>query len=1858
MKETRNDLEPIAVIGIGCRFPGGVNSPETYWKLLTEGVDAISEVPSDRWDIETYYDPDRFKKGKTVSKWGGFLDKIDQFDVEFFGMSPREAVGLDPQQRLLLKASWEALEDGGQVLERLAGSDTGVFIGGFTLDYKLLQFTENNRHLVEAHTATGSMMTLLSNRISYVFDFRGPSVSLDTACSSSLVAVHLACQSLWNGETSLALAGGANVMLKPDYTIAESKAGMLSPDGRSKAFDSSANGYVRGEGVGVVVLKPLSKALADGDHIYASIKATAVNQDGHSNGLTVPRGESQEALLRQAYSRAGIEPREVQYMEAHGTGTPVGDPIEVNALGKVLSTDRPEGNKCFIGSVKTNFGHTEAAAGIAGLIKTVLSMKHKAIPPHLHLNDPNPQIRFDQHALEVPRSLTPWPKTEGPAIAGVNSFGFGGTNAHVVLQEAPPATMAVRTYKEQSYIFPASGRSLAALKDVARSYKQFLEQNDSPEASFLHDLCYTGSMRRTHHGYRLAAVTKSKRELTEQLQAFIEEGSYAGLSYVQEIQNNDLIPNSSINKPIVFVYSGMGPQWWAMGRQLLEKEPVFRQAVEECDQLLQPYTGWSLLNELLKDEEQSLMEETEVAQPAIFALQVGLTALWRSWGIKPDAIVGHSAGEVAAAYAAGVYSIEQAALVIYHRSRLQQKTTGLGRLVAVGLSPEEIQPLLQGYEDRVSIAAINSPTSLTLVGDPIALEMITKPLEDKGVFCRYLRGKVPYHSHYMEPLKEELMDCLKDLSPQNVVIPLYSTVTGEQIDGASLNADYWWKNVRNPVYFAASIQELLKADYSVFVEISPHPVLINSIVETMRNANKKGVVITSLRRNEDEKVKMLEALGQLYTTGYPVDWKLFYPDAGKYEKLPTYPWQRERYWQESEASEQERLGYKVHPLLGRQISSPLPTWEVEVNTTHLTYLNDHRIQGAVVFPGAAYAEMGWAAAREVYKDAASILAADNVQFRKALFIPDGETVILRLIFNPKDGEFNIYSASRRETKDWTLHASGKLVVQTKNKQQQIPLLEIKSRCSAKIESEECYQQFRTLGLEYGETFRGIDELWQGFDEAVAKVSIPADLLHEVDKYNIHPAVLDLCFQVLAAALPFTSDDQTETVYMPTGVNETFSYEKVKPEMWIYARIISQTESILIGDIFLMDEQGHVIFEINKCHARSLKEQSGGKSISKEQSFYDMQWQPQQLDQAERVEAKELKQGKWLIFADQGGVGQSIAKLLVERGESYVMIYPGESFCKSEQSDEYQIQTSHVEQFRKLIMETAGADLQLKGIIHLWNLDAESMEQATLKSIREAELLGSISVLHLVQTVAEVNWRTNPRLWIITRNAQSVVEHNSPVQVLQAPVWGLGKVIHQQEHRDIGGGMIDLDSAPASNEAECILDEITGASREDQIAFRQETRYVAKLMERTDIALPIPPILRMDGSYLITGGFGALGLLIAKWLVEHGARHLILMGRQTLPERHQWNQVPQDSPVAARIQAVKELEQLGAFIHVAAVDVSDEMSLSAYIEEYQQENWPEIRGVIHSAGVAHPKILLRVEQQEFSQIMEPKMIGSWNLHKQFEHKSLDFFVLFSSIASVVVSTGQGSYSAANAFLDGLAHYRKAIGLPAVSINWGPWGQVGMATQLDLLQYFIHRGFYPMTNDQGLEAFGYLLGQKVAQATVVGADWPVVAEVNFPLGLEPTMLSVVVSQGKVDSGAGSSDAEQQKDLLEELLAIENEVDRRDQMISYLQDMAAIVLRLNRSKLSSEQTLSHLGLDSMMAIELKNRMDNAFKVNITIVDLLKGPSIAQLADQVLVQMIEQPVANINEETAEVIQDLENYSSEQLMALLQEVAAGGEKE
>ncbi|RJQ75664.1 acyltransferase domain-containing protein [Pseudonocardiaceae bacterium YIM PH 21723] len=1794
--------EPVAIVGIGCHFPGGATSPAAFWDLLCAGVDATRELPADRWEVGKFYDPDPAKLGKMSTFRGGFLDRVDQFDASFFGISPREAVWLDPQQRLLLRAAWEAFEDAGHDVDRLAGSDIGVFVGGFTLDYQLLQnYGVHSRYELQAHSAAGMMMTMLANRLSHAFDFRGPSLAVDTACSASLVALHLAMQAIWNGECSQAIVGGVNVMLAPNMTIAESKGGFLSPDGRCKTFDASADGYARGEGAGVVLLKPLSQAVIDRDSIYALVRGTAVTQDGRTNGITVPNGDAQEAAMRLAYTRAGVSPSEVQYVEAHGTGTPIGDPIEAGAIGRVLSADRSAGERVLIGSVKTNIGHLEGAAGVAGLIKAALSLKHRLIPSHLNLTEPNPAIPFDELGLQIPTRLTPWPDSDGPRYAGVNSFGFGGTNAHAVLQEPPAEVVPIdRAEEDRRGVIVLSARSAAAVREQVESMYAYLGDTENGLA----DVEYSASLRRTHHEHRLAVVARNAVQARERLHAFLADDQAPG------VVKGRAIPG---DKPkLAFVCSGMGPQWWGMGRHLLVNEPVFRKAVEDCSAELAQYTGWSLLDEMLKPEKQSRMGENEVSQPATFALQVGLAELWRSWGVEPDAVIGHSAGEVAAQYLAGVLSFEDATKVIYYRSSLQQRTSGSGGMLAVGMTPETLEKAVADAGPTVSVAAINSPTSVTLSGDVEILESMAAQLETFGVFHRFLPVKVPFHSHYMDPLRDDLEAGLADLLPGTSKLPLYSTVIGSRIDGRGANASYWWQNVRATVLFAAAFNEMVDDGYTHFLELAPHPVLANAMRELLADSKSDGLVVPSLRRDENDEEMLLRALGSLHSRGHQVAWETRHGDEATYVKLPNYPWQLETYWNESAEAREDRHYEQVHPLLGQRMNAVHPSWEVELNTGQLAYLADHQVQGITVLPGAALIEMALAAAAQAYGP--GDYSVEDLQLHKALILSPASDARLRTTLYQEEARVEIasYLALPSGERQWTIHATAQLSISAARPTAR-DLVGLRARCAGHVSQDEFYIRTGEMGFQYGPAFQGIREVVTGDGLVVGTVAIPEGV--STGDYGFHPSLVDAAFQVLLmAATP--SSDQGATPYLPVRIDRIRVLAPPVEDMRVVAEVVTADQTRIISDIVLCDADGRVLVEIQGFQAQSLATAASLSPEGIDHSLYELVWQPEPRATAaddntsDGVPQSPITgtEAAWVIFADETGVGDEAADVLRADGRRVFRVKHADvEELVSAGQDTYLIDVTSSSHYPQLI--AALREHEIGTVAHLWSLDvreddSDSTDLGSAENLLASQELGALSAMRLMQALAdETAW--TPKVWLVTRGAQTVGAEDGRTNVAQAPLWGLGRVIGHQEFATHWGGLCDLDPTHSTAEqARMLVGEIGGGEGEDQVVLRGGERHVARLVESNGLTPPFPVRMTDSGSYLVTGGLGALGLLVAQYLVERGARDLVLMGRTPVPPRQDWDDLPTDHPQLDLIGQLRQLEAQGARIHLAAVDVADAEQLQRWSDAHHEQGLPPIVGVVHTAGVVQDELLVRMDAATFTKVLRPKLVGGWLLHRLFRDTPLEFFVLFSSTGSVIASPGQGNYAAGNAFLDALAHHRRGLGLPALSIGWGPWS-VGMVEQLDLEQVYARRGIELITPAAGMQILGRLLHQRLAHLVAITVDWTKARDSSL-IGHLPPMFSLLDAKADESDDAGA-------DSHALLLALRRaKGDERAAMLSeHLREVVARVLGMAAEQLSTSDTLNSLGLDSIMAIEIKHRIEAVLRIDVSVLELLRAATVASLAE-----------------------------------------------
>jgi acyl transferase domain-containing protein len=1406
--------EPIAVIGMGCRLPGGATSPDRYWDLLRHGVDAVGEVPADRWDAEALYDADRSRPGKVGTRQGSFLPDVDRFDPAFFGIAPREAAAMDPQQRLLLEVAWEALEDGGQTADHLAGSRTGVFIASYNDDYARRLFADPAG--IDAYTLSGTSHSIASGRISFLYDLRGPSITVDTACSASLVAVHLACQSLRNGESDLALTGGVSLVLDPEGSISMSKWGMLAPDGRSKAFDASADGFGRGEGCGVVVLKRLADALADGDRIRAVIRGTAVNQDGRSAGLTAPNGLAQQDVVRAALQNARVDPGRIGLIEAHGTGTALGDPIEAEALVEAMGRAGEE--PCALGSVKTNFGHLEAAAGVAGLIKLVLSLEREAIPPHLHFRSLNPHISLEGSRFYVPRELRPWPRGKEPRFAGVSSFGFGGTNAHIVLEEAPllPAPPPVGPRAE---ILTLSAHTPPALVALACDHAERLsEPSDS-----VHDICFTAAVRRSHHAHRLAVVGEDAGQLRGKLAAFVRAGGASP-------------EGSRAPLRIAFVFSGQGPQWWAMGRELLEAEPAFRKGVDACDEALRPHTGWSVLSVLRADEATSQLALTEFAQPALFTVQMGLAALWRSLGVVPRAVVGHSVGEIAAACTAGALTLEQGARVVAHRGKIMQRATGLGKMAAVDLAAVELGALLADLGAGLSLAAVNGPAASVVSGEAAALQGFLEHLSSRGVSWKRLPVDYAFHSAQMEPFRAELEAALQGLLPTPTTRPMVSTVTGDIVPGPRLDAGYWAGNMRQPVLFAPAIERLIAQGHNAFVEIAPHPVLSGYVVESGRAASAEVLALPSLRRGQPERASILGSLGSLYTRGATVEWTGAFATGGRCVTLPAYPWQRERFWFRAPDVPAMSAGTDTgHRFLGRRLRSPLAEAQFEalIDGDRLPYLADHEIFGTTLLPATAVLEAAHAAAALVMEGGACRLEA--VAFDEPLVLASREQRVVQLVVTPPGaggGAFELFSQAPNE-RIWTRHARGEIVRDGAPGPAALDVASVTQRLGEPRTGASVYEALRSRGLAFGPRFQAISRAWLGDDEVLARLESPKTLGAGLGADLLLPPLLDACLQGLNA-LPGAENGGVD---VPIGVDHFRILDRGTQPCWSHALLRERATQggTSSADVTAFGEDGRPVAEWRGLRLKRVNAESlAGARRPADDPLYEVAWR------AASPRERQSPGGRWLVLEDGGGTGAMLAEALDACGARSVRARRGTDYSQ-EGPDRYTVNPDRPEQLARVLEVSAGG-AALAGVACLWPLDSKLSEDEDATRVLEALRVVVGTALRVAQSVARV--ASAPRLYFVTRGAQAV--DLAPVDPVQSSLWGLRAAL-ALEHPELRATALDLDPRGEADEGASLAEELLADDREALRARRQGARYAARLVRSKAPASPAatePPVRRL------------------------------------------------------------------------------------------------------------------------------------------------------------------------------------------------------------------------------------------------------------------------------------------------------------------------------------------------------------------------------------------------------------------------------
>jgi acyl transferase domain-containing protein/NADPH:quinone reductase-like Zn-dependent oxidoreductase/SAM-dependent methyltransferase len=1231
--------EPIAIIGVGCRIPGDVNDAESFWRLLRDGIDATGPLPRDRWDVDALYHPDPDHAGTIATRAGGFLRSVDTFDPMFFGITRREAAGMDPQQRLFLETCWEALEHAGHAPDRLERSATGVYVGVCGSDYAYLQLDARDRTLLDAHFASGIAHSVASGRLSYLLGLQGPSLTIDTACSSSLVAVHLACQALRSGDCRMALAGGVNVILAPELYIALSQAHMLSPEGRCKTFDASADGFARGEGSAVVVLKRLRDAEADGDRILAVVRGTAVNQDGPSSGLTAPNGPAQESVIREALSRAGIAPRQVSYIEAHGTGTQLGDPLELRALGAVFADGRE--TPLYVGSLKTNVGHLEAAAGVAGLIKLVLSLEHREIPAHLHFTTPTPHIPWDELALRVPTKRVPWEAIDGRRIAGVSSFGFSGTNAHVVVEEAPQRIASTSDAPLRSdtrrHVFLLSATNEGALRAAAQRCADAL----STDAAFgvernLADLCYTAAIARAQHAQRAAVMAGSIGELADRLHALARGEEVEGV-HVARVPNRD-------PARIAFLFTGQGAQYAGMGRELFEREPVFRGAIERAANALVGVLDRPLIQILYpaNDAESVSLDETMYTQPALFAIEYALASLWDAWGVRPDVVIGHSVGEYAAAVVAGVMTLDDAARLIAERGRLMQSLPAGGAMAAIFASEPDVTASLDGHASSVAIAAVNAAGQTVISGAANAVDALCASFAARGIRCQRLTVSHAFHSPLVEPVLADFAAAASRARLSRPQLPLVSNVTGALADANMITKpDYWRNHIRATVRFADGMRAVAALKPDVCLEIGPHPALLSMAQEAF--GERSPAFVPSLRRSTPAREQLDDALGALFLAGASIDWRAVWASsAATLTDLPTYPFQRERCWFRARRAPSSRGKETGHPLLGVRLHSALRDvvqFEQTLRAEDVPFFRDHVVRGRTILPGAAFVEMALAAARAIGAGEAGI---HEMLIGEPLAVDADEVRRIQTIVRTANGgaqSFEILSTSMEDDEaPWRLHVQGAFVLDASS------VADAPSFTMGvdvmHIDAGKHQEMLASRGLIFGPSLRGVRFIDARNGASRASISVD-EIDPDLDRYVLPPALLDASLQALSAAIP--QGAARDVAYLPLMIETVRVHRTPRSSVTAYADVAepqTKPSDTLTGRVVIADERG-VVAELTGITLRAAS------------------------DSAESRKSDDLYTVDWAFVDDEAGNGVSLDALVADAGPLLT------SLVREHRLDEYQ-----------------------------------------------------------------------------------------------------------------------------------------------------------------------------------------------------------------------------------------------------------------------------------------------------------------------------------------------------------------------------------------------------------------------------------------------------------------------------------------------------------------------------------------------------------------------------------------------------------
>ena len=1842
--------EPIAIVGMSCRFPGGASSPEGLWQLLMEGRDAIGDFPTDRgWDLEALFDPDPDQPGKSYAREGGFLRDAGEFDAAFFGISPREAIAMDPQQRLLLETTWEAFENAGIDPDSLAGSETGVFAGVCSSGYSSFGSLDELPEGLEGYLGIGAAGSVVSGRVSYTFGFQGPAVTVDTGCSSALVALHLAAQALRGEECSLAVAGGVAVIASPGLFTEFSRQRGLAPDGRCKSFAASADGTGFSEGVGVLLLERLSDARRLGHPALALIKGSAINQDGASNGLTAPNGPSQERVIRQALANAGLSPADVDVVEAHGTGTVLGDPIEAQALLATYGQERPWDRPLWLGSIKSNIGHTQAASGAGGVIKMVLAMRQRLLPRTLHLDAPTPHVDWSQGALELLSEPTPWPGGERVRRAGVSSFGISGTNAHVILEEAPEEFAGVaqdgssgecdvtgagrddsdegrqgagedgasekrRGLRELDVVpWLLSAKSEDALVAQARRLAGHLASHEELQPV---DVGWSLVRTRVSFEHRAVVLGRDAQDLAGGI-GVLADGKQAG---------NVMRGVAGGGKKVAFLFPGQGAQWRGMALELLETSLVFAECMEACEAALQPFVDWSLVNVLRGEEGAPEFERVDVVQPTSFAVMVSLAALWRSFGVTPSAVVGHSQGEIAAAYVAGALSLEDAAKVVALRSRALGEITGEGGMISVALPAQEVSMRIARWDGQVSVAAFNGPRSTVVSGKKDALEEVLEACDEDGVRARRIVVDYASHSVQVDAIRERLLADLASIGPSSGEVAFFSGATGGLMDGVKLDGQYWFRSLREPVQFERVTRDLLDKGFTAFVEVSSHPVLTMAVEETLEESGverESVAILGSLRRGEGDLGRFVRSLAEAHVRGVAVDWDVLFEGIGARQvQLPTYPFQRERYWLEVRRGAGDLPGVGLsasdHPLLGASLALAGEDRWVFTGTLSLKthpWLAEHVVLDTVQLPGAASVELalrvgvdvGYGVLEELTLQAPLVLDGDAArELQVAVGRPDDAgRRELAIHSRPQNGEPYKGDAGEGE---WTPHASGFLLPGEPSLGEGVDFEEFTQwppSGADPLEVESLYERGAELGLVYGPAFQGLRAAWRRDAELFAEIDLGREQAAEALRFGVHPALLEASLHPLL--LEF-ADGEVELPYVWRDVRLLGAGASS-----LRVRLLAQEDGRV--SIAAADEDGVPVVTVGAVEIRPVDRTQLQRAVRRHHdALFRVEW----------VAASPALLAGVAGGSGRGAVGGVAGAGAYAESSTHRVVLLGREESEAARA----LRGSGVQVRAHPAIAGVADALDAGGEVptavvfdaaHTGGLASQGITQAAHALARQT--------LELLQSWLADERLLQARLVVLTHGVVTVTGGGPGVSggdmgLAQSPVWGLVRSA-QSEYPD-RFVLIDVDGDGASWET---LAGLLTVEDEPQVALREGSVLVPRLgrvevledESRADTegaeggALPgslgadgdgpgslaLTASLAPGGTVLVTGATGTLGGLIARHLVRrHGVRHLLLASRRG-----------REAPGAQELEA--ELLGLGARARMVACDVSDRGEVQRLLEEVSSEH--PLTGVIHAAGTLDDGLIEALTVERLEGVMAPKVDAAWHLHELTEQMDLAAFVLFSAGAATFGNPGQGNYAAANTFLDALACHRRARGLAACSLAWGLWEDTsGMTRTLSEAERMrLSQLGTPLSSEQGLQLFD----------VAGGLDEPLLVPANINLstmrtlakiGMLPPMLrSLVPMPARRARGRASS--------LARRLAGVPEQERAEVLLDLVcRHVAGVLGHATPEAIDPRRAFKDLGLDSLGAVELRNRLAQETGLHLPATLVFDHPTVTAVADYIDAQIV----------------------------------------